>query len=163
MKKLNFGCGNNIRREWDNADVQKGKGIISFDFNKFPYPIKDNTYNLIESRSVLQMLNNPDEVLNELWRISKKGAIIVIEVPYWHNKGAFNDIQTKHFFNEYSFIYFAEQKPCRIDTKIRFKINKLTIDSTIIGKFIPSLIRKKLDLFFSGLYSNMRIEFQVVK
>src|SRR3989344_3699324 len=116
MKKLNFGCGNNIRDGWDNCDIQKGKGVIGFDFNKIPYPLKDNTYDLIESRSVLQMLNNPDEVLYGLWRISKNKAIIKIEVPYWHNKGAYNDIQTKHFFNENSFIYFAEQKPCRIDT-----------------------------------------------
>ena len=46
MKKLNFGCGRKIKKKWDNCDVQKG-APISFDFNKFPYPLKSNTYDYI--------------------------------------------------------------------------------------------------------------------
>ncbi|MBS3072830.1 methyltransferase domain-containing protein [Candidatus Pacearchaeota archaeon] len=163
MRNLNFGCGRSLRVGWDNCDVQKGERIISFDFNKFPYPFKDNTYDLIESRSVLQMLNEPDNVLDELWRIAKNGARINIEVPYWNNKGAYNDIQTKHIFNENSFINFAEQKPCRVDTKIKLKIRKIEIDSTKVGRLFPEALRKKLNLFFSGIYSNMKIEFEVIK
>lgn len=45
MKRLNFGCGSNIREGWDNVDRQ------DFDFNEFPYPIK--------------MLINPDGRMNE--------------------------------------------------------------------------------------------------
>lgn len=160
---MNFGCGNDIRPGWDNCDIQKGKGVISFDFNLLPYPLKDNTYDLIESRSVLQMLDSPDDVLHELWRISRQGGLIRLEVPYWHNKGAFNDIQTKHFFNENSFLNFAEQKPCRIDTANKFKIGKLKIRPTIVGSFMPEFLRKKVDLFISGMYENMEIELEVVK
>lgn len=163
IKKLNFGCGNDIRKGWDNCDVQKGKDIISFDFNTMPYPLKSNTYDLIESRSVLEMLHNPDEVLNELRRIAKNGTTIRIIVPYWNNKGAHNDIQTKHFFNENSFIYFAEQKPCRVDTKKRFEIIKIVRHPTGVGKFVPSFFREKLDLFVSGLYSQIEVEYKVVK
>ncbi len=162
-KKLNFGCGIDVKEGWDNCDVQKGKNVISFDFDTFPYPLKTGTYDLIYSRSVLQMLDRPDGVLNELWRIAKPGARIQLDVPYWHNKGAYNDIQTKHLFNEYSFIYFAEQKPCRIDTKKKFKIVRIFKRSTIVGKFIPEFIKRKLDLFIGGLYSDIEVEFEVIK
>lgn len=48
MKKLNFGCGHDIKRGWDNVDLQKDKRLTnSFDFNKLPYPIKSNTYDYI--------------------------------------------------------------------------------------------------------------------
>jgi len=163
MKKLNFGCGNDIRLGWDNCDVQGGKGVISFDFDAFPYPLKNNTYDLIYSCSVLQMLDRPDRVLNELWRIAKKGASIKIEVPYWNNKGAYNDIQTKHLFNENSFINFVEQKPCRIDMIRKFRVIKLIKHVTSIGMMIPESIRRKIDLFVGGLYSNIEIELEVVK
>lgn len=163
MKKLNLGCGNDIRDGWDNADAQKERGIISFDFNRIPYPLKDNTYDLIESRSVLQMLNNPDDALNELWRVSKAGGRIKIEVPDWHNKGAYNDIQTKHIFNENSFINFAEQKPCRVDTRKKFAIVKLIKRPTVVGRWIPEFLRRKLDLFIGGLYAELVVEFEVIK
>lgn len=162
-RKLNFGCGNDIRSGWDNVDVQKGARITSFDFNTFPYPLKSNTYDLIESRSVLQMLDKPDDVLMELWRIAKNGAFIRIEVPYWHNKGAYNDIQTKHWFNENSFIHFAEQRPCRIDTLQKLSIARLLKRSTIVGRFLPEMLKKKLDLFIGGLYAEIVIEFRVIK
>lgn len=162
-RKLNFGCGRDVRDEWDNADVQEGDGVISFDFDELPYPIKSNSYDYIEIRSVLQMLDFPDRVLNELWRIAKPGGTIKIEVPYWHNKGAYNDIQTKHIFNENSFINFAEQEPCRIDTVLKFKIVKLIKHPTIVGKMMPEFVRRKLDLFISGLYDNMEITLEVLK
>ncbi|MEK6830837.1 MAG: hypothetical protein AABX77_02310 [Nanoarchaeota archaeon] len=47
MKKLNFCCGNDIRKDLDNHDIQEKEGILSFDADKFPYPIKDNTYDYI--------------------------------------------------------------------------------------------------------------------
>lgn len=162
MKKLNFGCGTDIRSGWDNCDVQKGKGIISFNFNKFPYPIKDNAYDLIEARQVLNFVDKPDEVLYELRRICKNKGIIKITVPYYNNKGAHNDIQTKYYFNENSFINFARQFR-RIDRKPKFKLLKLEKKPTIVGKFIPSFLRDKLNLFISGLYNNMFIDFEVIK
>ena len=163
MKKLNFGCGNDIQEGWDNADIQKGEGIITFDFDKIPYPLKSNTYDYIESRSVLQMLDRPDNVLHELRRVAKNVATIHFEVPYWHNKGAYNDIQTKHLFNENSFIYFAEEKPCRVDTVKRFAIVKLIKQPTIVGAMMPEFLRNKIDLFLSGIYANLIVEFKVIK
>jgi len=75
MKKLNFGCGEDIRTGWDNVDIQKSQKVQkSFDFNKFPYPIKDDTYDYVWSRSVLEHLDEPDKVLHELWRICKRGG-----------------------------------------------------------------------------------------
>jgi SAM-dependent methyltransferase len=163
MKRLNFGSGNNIKSNWDNCDIQKGKGIISFDFNIFPYPIKEDTYDYVETQSVIQMLEYPDKVLNELWRICKKGATIHIITSHWHNKGAYNDIQTRHFFNENTFINFANNYPCRVNDTTKFRIINLIREPTKVGMFIPAYLRSKLDLFISGLYGNMQVELEVVK
>ena len=40
VKKLNFGCGRDIREGYVNADIARLDGVDKvFDFNKFPYPI----------------------------------------------------------------------------------------------------------------------------
>jgi ubiquinone/menaquinone biosynthesis C-methylase UbiE len=163
MKKLNFGCGNDVRKGWDNCDVQEGKGVISFNFNSFPYPIKESTYDYIEARQVLNFLKEPDEVLYELRRITKQGGIIWVKVPWYNNKGAHNDIQTKYYFNDDSFIHFATQFPCRINTEKKFEIIKIEKQPTIIGKFMPAWLRGKLDVFISGMISNIIVEFKVIK
>lgn len=164
MKKLNFCCGNDIRKGWDNQDIQEKEGILSFDANKFPYPIKDNIYDYIEVKQAIQCLDDPEKVLYELRRIAKPNAIIHIIVSWWHNKGAYNDIQTRHWFNENSFVLFANQEfPYLIKKNKIFKIIKLEKIPTNVGKFIPKWFREKLDLFISGLLSDMDIKLRVIK
>jgi ubiquinone/menaquinone biosynthesis C-methylase UbiE len=160
MKKLNFSCGNDIKEGWDNCDWQKGKNVIFCDANKFPYPFKKNTYDYIYARNCLQLFNEPRKVLEELWRISKDGAIIEVITAHWHNKGAYTDLDTKHFFNEQSFIKLVEGN-CRIEYKPKFKIEKIKLVQTKIGKFIP--FREKLSNIFGGLIGEMNIKLKVIK
>ncbi len=163
MKKLHFGCGEDIKEGFDNVDIQKSPKVKkSFDFNKFPYPLKDSTYDYVWSRCVLEHLEEPDKVLNELWRVCKPNAIIEIIVPYYNNKSAVNDMQHKHFFSDSTFIVFVEET-CKINKESRFKIDKLILAPTIIGKLMPKILREKLSLFLGGIISHVRVQLRVVK
>ena len=88
----------------------KIKKIINFDFNKFPYPFKENTYDYILVKSVLFALEDIVKVLNELWRISKPNALIEINEAYYNNKGAFNDISAKNYFSDSTFRVLIKEK-----------------------------------------------------
>lgn len=163
MKKLNFGCGDDIKEGFDNVDIQKNQKIQkSFDFNKFPYPIEENTYDYVWSRSVLEHLQEPDKALNELWRVCKDKAVIEIIVPYYNNKSAVSDMQHKHFFSDSSFIIFVNET-CKINKEKKFKIQSLVLVPTIIGKFIPKIVREKLSLFLGGIISYVHVKLIVVK
>ena len=163
MKKLNFGCGDEIWQDYDNVDIQKSSKITkSFDFNKFPFPIKDDTYDYVYSRSVLEHLEEPDQTLNELWRICKPNAIIEIIVPYYNNKSAVSDMQHKHFFSDTTFLIFVNEA-CVINKKHKFKIDFMELVPTNIGKFIPKAIRNKLSLFISGLISYVHVKLRIIK
>ena len=163
QKKLNFGCGNDIRKGWDNVDIQKGKDIAkSFDFGKFPYPIKDNVYDYIFLSQVLEHLEKPEKVLLELRRICKPGGIIRIEVTYYNNKGAFNSLEHIHYFSDETFRDFVEERKV-IDKQRGFKIQSLYVTPTIIGKFFPYFIRRKLSLFIGGLMANVEVELKIIK
>lgn len=160
--KLNFGCGSDFKYDMDNADIQDGADLV-FDFNKFPYPILDNTYNYIYSRSVLEHLYEPDKVLNELWRISRNNAIIEIIVAYYNNKSAYSDMQHKHYFSDTTFKVFVRER-VRIKKQDRFEIAELNLVPTIVGKFIyPRWLREKLSLFLGGLISYVHIKLRVKK
>lgn len=151
-KKLNFGAGSDIREEWDNIDKE------DFNFNKFPYPIKDNTYDFVEARQVLQLMDYPEKVLQELHRITKKDGTIKLTVSHYNNKGSHNDIKTKFYFNENSFKLFQEWN------KDKFEILSLELEPTWIGRFlIFEWVKKTLNLFIGGIYSHVIIEFRVLK
>jgi SAM-dependent methyltransferase len=163
LKKLNFGCGNDIKDGWDNVDIQKSPRVVkSFDFNKFPYPIKENTYDYIYASCVLEHVDDVEKVISELWRISKNRGIIHIVVPHYTNKGAYSDLQHRHFFNEISFKEL-EMKNTKINKKKQFRVAELKIHPTIAGRFFPRLIREKLSLFINGLLANMEIKLEVLK
>lgn len=159
MKKLNFGSGIDIHEGWDNWDCRKIEGVNKIlDFNKYPYPVEDNTYDHIKARQILQLLEKPDRCLFELHRIAKKNSIIHVTVSHYNGKGSHNDINTRFYFNEHSFKLFAEWN------KDKFELVDLYFTLTPMGKiiFIES-IRKFLNLFFSGIYENIEIELRVKK
>jgi len=79
MKKLNFGCGLDIKKGWVNVDGQRGPQVDkSFNFAKFPYPLRNNEFDYILVDNVLEHLEDPHKVLDELHRISKKNGLIEI-------------------------------------------------------------------------------------
>lgn len=164
MKKLNFGCGRDIKEGWDNVDIQKSPKITkSFDFDKFPYPLKENMYDYVFLSNILEHLDKPDKVMNELWRIAKPKGIIKIITPHYTNKGVYVDLQHKHFFNEICFKNLITQGT-NINKKNKFELIKLELQPTIVGKFIfIRQLREKLSLFLNGLISTINVEFRIIK
>ena len=57
MKRLNFGCGKDVKAGYVNADIAKLSGVdVHFDFEQFPYPFKNNEFGEIFCRHVLEQL-----------------------------------------------------------------------------------------------------------
>ncbi|RZD30723.1 hypothetical protein CXT76_01820 [Candidatus Parvarchaeota archaeon] len=163
MKKLNFGCGVDIKKNWDNIDIHKNPKLTkSFDFNKFPYPIKDNSYDYIYVKHVLEHLWEPEKVLRELWRICKPDSIIEILVPHCSNSGAYDGFQHIRYFNEHSFKIFVYDSR-RIENKEKFKILKLYSEPSKIGKFFPGNLRSFLSLFINGFQKRICVKLKVTK
>lgn len=162
MKKLNFACGEDIRDGWDNSDWQKDPKVIFCNANKFPYPFRDNTYDYVFMKQCLILFDNPRNCLLEIHRICKNKAIIEIQVAHCSNKGRYNDLDVKHDFSEKTFQYFVENN-CRIEKKERFKIKYLEVTPTIVGKFIPRILRKHLSSFIDGLNEVIIIKLEVIK
>jgi len=105
--KLNLGCGTDIKKGYINVDIMKGNGIDKIvNFNKLPYPFKDNQFNEIYMNYVLEHLRlYPEDVLKELYRITKKGGKITIRVPHYTCPASYMS-QHKHYFGCCSMVGF---------------------------------------------------------
>jgi len=99
VKKLNLGCGNDIRKDFINLDVVKLPGVnIVHDLNKLPLPFKDESFDYILAKDVLEHVNDYVSLLKELHRILRKGGIIKIIVPHYRSRNAYTDPTHKTFF-----------------------------------------------------------------
>jgi len=89
MKKLNLGCGNNYMEGWTNLDLNidiygcKSKLDISHDLNEYPYPLKENEFEVIRSWGLLEHIKDLDSHIKELTKVSKINCKMEVHVPYF--------------------------------------------------------------------------------
>ena len=96
MKKLNVGCGRDVRKDWTNLDFIKERGIdVIHNLEIFPYPFKDNTFEYIRASQIIEHLNDPQKFIKELWRIAKPGAKILIGTVHFSASTVWGDITHK--------------------------------------------------------------------
>jgi ubiquinone/menaquinone biosynthesis C-methylase UbiE len=82
--KLNFGCGMDIKKDYVNIDRIKLNGVdVVHDLLKQPYPFKDNTFEEIYCKDVLEHLPNHNAIIKEFHRILKPNGKVIILVPHF--------------------------------------------------------------------------------
>ena len=158
MKKLNLGCGGNYKEGWVNLDVIDVKKDIKHDLNKLPYPFKDNTFDEVLMRMILEHLDNPLIKLKEIIRICKKGAKLTIIVPHAFSYANVTDLQHKTNFTENS---FGDALLMEYELKNLKLVNKEFMYNNKWKKFIP--FKKYLKIFFVGIYDDLMFNFIIEK
>jgi len=132
MKKLDIGCGKSKKKGYIGVDILPVDGVdIVHDLNKFPYPFQDNEIDEIWMDQCLEHVYNPVTVVEEIYRICKNGAKVIIGVPFFRSVGACIDPTHKNFFTPYWFDYFDPNSIfCKrfAYSKVRFKVNKIQFD-----------------------------------
>lgn len=126
--KLNIGCGKDIKIGYTNLDSVKLAGVdITHDLEKYPWPFKENTFEEVYCDNVLEHLSSIIKPMEEIWRISKNKAKIIIKVPIFPGIGAAADPTHKQFFTYTTFNYFRPEDGLNYYSKARFKILKRKI------------------------------------
>lgn len=84
LKKLNLGSAGRKKEGYVNVDwLSLVKPDVEHNLNVFPYPFKDNEFDLVEATHIIEHLDRPFDVMKEIYRISKPNAKIVIKVPHF--------------------------------------------------------------------------------
>jgi len=138
IKKLNMGCGFKHHEGFLNVDKFPGcKPDQVVDFDVYPWPWEDNTFDHIVAKDILEHLGRSPtdlvDILKEMYRISKHGAIWEVIVPHWRCDNAISDPThvrlvtraTFEMFNAKSCKEYVEQG--QADTPLAF-INNVDIE-----------------------------------
>lgn len=131
--KLNLGSGRHVKKDYINLDIVKFKGVdVVHNINKFPWPFANNKFSEVLCSHVLEHVDNFNKAINEIWRISKPGAIINIYVPYYVGLTYASDPSHKRVFTYRSMDHYAInpyylKEGQNLGTKAKFKILKIKI------------------------------------
>ncbi len=125
MKILDIGCGNN-KKHPDATGIDfcsDSNADIIHNLNEYPYPFKDNEFDLVYMVSILEHLDNVNKTIEEIWRITKSEGKVIIFSPTRFSNALYDDPEHKRAFTLRSFDYFIEgTKSYRYKkTKICFK------------------------------------------
>ena len=163
LKILDLGCGKKKRMGAIGVDFSNRHAAdIIHNLNIFPYPFNDDEFDEIYLDNVLEHLDTPMQVMEEVHRVCKVGGNVKVIVPYFRSVWAFIDPTHKHFFSVDSFAYFDPHHPIcqRYEyTLARFTIEKVIFNETLKNRWTKKLMMKsankypsQYELYFSHLY-----------
>jgi len=170
MKKLNLGCGNDIKKGYVNLDFIKQPGVdIVHNLNKFPWPFKDNTFDEVYASHVLEHVDDLIKTMEEIIRISKPESKIKIRVPHFSCGVSYRDPTHKRLFSYFTFDYFEKGEYNLPKFKIiRKRLNFTRLSFTFLNPIINPIINLSPALyerFFCWVFpcSEVLFELKVVK
>ena len=104
-RRLNLGCGGDIRRGYVNLDIVYLPGVnVLHDLDTIPYPFKTDTFDEIYASHTIRDLV---QTMRELHRILRPGGVVKVMVPYFASPNAFRDPTHKVSFTSATYTYFA--------------------------------------------------------
>jgi SAM-dependent methyltransferase len=83
-RKLNLGCGHDIKDGWVNLDVAPLEGVdVVHDLEDLPLPFEDESFDYIECINILEHVRELPDVMRELHRILVPGGRLYIMGPHF--------------------------------------------------------------------------------
>lgn len=83
-RRLNIGCGAFKKSGFMNLDANpRVNPDIVHDLNVFPYPLRSDSFDVIEANHLLEHLDDPFRVMDELHRLLTQNGELVIRVPHF--------------------------------------------------------------------------------
>src|SRR3989304_8399998 len=95
---LDFGSGISTYKPLLNEKVisidfnKKMKPTVAHDLNKFPYPFPKNYFDKIYASHIIEHLKDTVRAMEELYRIAKPNASVIVRVPHFSSKDAWGNI-----------------------------------------------------------------------
>jgi ubiquinone/menaquinone biosynthesis C-methylase UbiE len=107
MRKLNLGCGKDIRAGYVNLDSARLSGVdVVHDLNTLPLPFPDGEFDEILAKDVLEHVDSV-AVLRDLHRIMAPGALLHVQVPHFSSAANYVDPTHRVRFSIRTFDFFV--------------------------------------------------------
>lgn len=112
MRRLNLGCGNDIREGWVNLDRVKLPGVdVEHDITNLPLPFENESFDEVLCANILEHIDDFVPLLRDIHRILKPKGKLTITVPHFTSKDAYGDPTHRRGFSVHTFSYFCRTHP----------------------------------------------------
>lgn len=128
-RALDVGCGSRKLPGAVGIDILRIPEVdIVYNLSLFPWPLRDNEFDVVFVSHCLEHMDDLLTALAEIHRISRSGAHLIIQVPYFRSTDAYTDPTHRHFFTSHSLDYFLEGEKITTDcgaSYVPFRFRKL--------------------------------------
>lgn len=109
---LELGCGTH-RQPGPSVCMDKWEGAecdVLHDAEDFPWPFPDDTFQVVYMFQFLEHIDNVVDVLHEIWRVCRDGAIVLSSTPNGCCPGYAQDPTHKTPINLGTYLYFCPEQ-----------------------------------------------------
>lgn len=125
-RRLNIGCGLDVRPGWVNIDMVDYGGNQLCDLNRYPWPFPENHFDEVLASHILEHLANFNAVITEIWRVSRPGAILHVRVPFFLSTKYYSEPDHRVPFGIRSFDNYEDITGKRLRFYERWKLGHRT-------------------------------------
>jgi SAM-dependent methyltransferase len=151
-KILELGCGRTKHPHAVGIDRIPLPGVdVVHDLNLRPYPFADNTFDEVYAIHVIEHLDSILAVMEEMHRITRPNARVVIITPHHSDAISWQDPTHKWHLNSYSFNYFDPGYHTNYYTVARFRIKSREVELASLWKALGIQGLVNLDHRFPAL------------
>ena len=107
-KKLNLGCGTDIRKGYHNVDIANLPGVDQVvDVTKLPFPFEDDYFTEVICFSILEHVDT-SSLMKECYRILAPGGRLEIQVPHFTSSTSYTDPTHLRTFTSRTFDFYVK-------------------------------------------------------
>ncbi len=167
---LNLGSGFDKPSEGKGLTLDRNQAVkpdICHDLNHFPWPLSDGQFDLVYCKDILEHLHDFVKVMEEIHRVSKSGAEIIITTPHYSCSNSFADPTHCHHLSFFSFDYITGENQWSYysDKKFRKKEAFIHFQRNFKNKLIwrlanryPKFYEEHLAWIFPAWFMHFRLE-----
>jgi len=104
LMKIDLCGGVNRFKDYTTMDLQNAD--IIGDLNE-TWDLEDNSVGVLRAHDAVEHFKDPIHTMNEIWRVCKHGAFVIIDVPSTGGYGAFQDPTHRSYWNKNSWWYYT--------------------------------------------------------
>jgi SAM-dependent methyltransferase len=160
---LDVGCGNDKIPGATGIDLVAGPQIdIVHDLDVLPWPIESNSFEVIRLWSVMEHLHNLVAVMEEVHRVGRPGAMVLIGTPHFSSANAYTDPTHVHFLSGRFLDYFIQGTELvghyGFYSKVRFRLDerRVTLSPFWARLRITRIMNRMLPVYESYLCGIIR-------
>jgi SAM-dependent methyltransferase len=154
---LELGCGASKTPGAVGVDRVAGPGVdVVHDLSRFPWPFPDDTFDAIRLSHILEHLGNVLQTMEEVHRIARPGAEVLIWTPHYSSMNSWTDpthcvhmgFHSMDLFTQEARYKYTGARYAITEKRITFGLGLLCLPGKIIAACSPDVYEKYFAFIF---------------